>query len=235
MRFDSLPASAQELKEISVLWRESLAPDRASGTVLPLLGARAYEEAFKREAEGKQVLHLATHGFFLGSECSPTPLAASDDTEQEETKAVSSENPLLLSGLAFAGANYRDAARPDEDDGILTAEEIAAMDLRGVQWAVLSGCDTGLGKVTAGEGVLGLQRAFQLAGIQTVIMSLWPVQDTDARQWMVTLYRERFRSGLDTARAVHQADLKLLRQRRTKGLSTHPFYWAGFVASGDWH
>ncbi len=234
MRFDSLPASAQEVKEISVLWRERPTSHIASDTVLPLLGPQAYEEAFKSEAPGKQVLHLATHGFFLGSECYPMPQAAPADTEQEETKAVSGENPLLLSGLAFAGANYRDAARPEEDDGILTAEEIAAMDLKGVQWVVLSGCDTGLGKVAPGEGVLGLQRAFQLAGVQSVIMSLWPVQDTDAREWMATLYRERFRSGLDTAGAIRQADLELFRKRRAKQLSTHPFYWAAFVATGDW-
>ena len=144
------------------------------------------------------------------------------------------ESPLLLSGLALAGANRRAAAGIDEDDGILTAEEVAALNLEGVEWAVLSACDTGLGTVTAGEGVLGLRRAFQVAGVRTVIMSLWSVEDQAARQWMAALYRARLDDRLDTADAVRQASLTVFRERRAKRQSTHPFYWASFVAAGDW-
>jgi hypothetical protein len=97
-----------------------------------------------------------------------------------------------LSGLAFAGANKRQSARWAEDDGILTAEEIASLDLHGVEWAVLSACDTGVGEIKAGEGVFGLRRAFQVAGARTVIMSLWSVEDRATREWMAALYRERF-------------------------------------------
>ena len=79
------------------------------------------------------------------------------------------ENPLLLAGFALAGANRRQAAGVEDEDGILTAEEIASLDLSGVEWAVLSACDTGVGEVRAGEGVFGLRRAFQVAGAQTVI------------------------------------------------------------------
>src|SRR5262249_11331324 len=143
-------------------------------------------------------------------------------------------NPLLLTGLAFAGANHRHTAGPEDDDGILTAEEIAGMNLEGVDWAVLSACDTGLGEIKSGEGVLGLMRAFQIAGARTVIMSLWPVEDNSARRWMTTLYTHRFVRGLDTAVSVRDASLQVLRRRRAKGQSTHPFYWAGFVAAGDW-
>ena len=78
------------------------------------------------------------------------------------------DNPLLLSGLALAGANRRASTSTDEDDGILTAEEVASLDLEGVEWAVLSACDTGIGEVKAGEGVFGLRRAFQVAGASTV-------------------------------------------------------------------
>jgi CHAT domain-containing protein len=140
----------------------------------------------------------------------------------------------VLSGLVFAGANHRDAAGPDEEDGILTAEEIAALDLSSVEWAVLSACDTGVGEVMAGEGVFGLRRAFQIAGARTLIMSLWPVDDEVTRAWMRELYTNRFVKGMSTVDSVQQASLALLKQRRAKGLSTHPFYWAGFIASGDW-
>jgi CHAT domain-containing protein len=140
----------------------------------------------------------------------------------------------LLSGLAFAGANRRVVMRPDEDDGILTAEEVASLNLAGVEWAVLSACDTGLGEIKAGEGVFGLRRAFQIAGARTVIMSLWSVEDESTREWMRALYQGRLQQRLDTAAAVREAGLTVLRARRAKGQSTHPFYWAAFVAAGDW-
>ena len=124
-------------------------------------------------------------------------------------------------------------SRPDEEDGILTAEEIAALDLEGVEWAVLSACDTGLGDIKAGEGVFGLRRAFQVAGARTVIMSLWPstraARAVDAR----ALPRAPRGEAVDTAEACG-TPAELLRERRAEGHSTHPFYWAGFVAAGDW-
>ena len=149
-------------------------------------------------------------------------------------RPVPGENPLLLSGLALAGANRRASAAPDGDDGILTAEEVASLDLSGVEWAVLSACDTGVGEIKAGEGVFGLRRAFQIAGARSVIMSLWSVDDQSTRAWMSALYDARFARGRSTSDAVHDASLALLRDRRGKGLSTHPFFWAAFVAAGDW-
>ena len=140
----------------------------------------------------------------------------------------------LLSGLALTGANRREQASPGQDDGILTAEEIAALDLSAVEWAVLSACETGIGEVKAGEGVFGLRRAFQVAGAKTLIMSLWAVEDESARQWMKKLYQGRFLKRLGTAEAVREASLEVLRERRAKGESTHPFYWGAFVAAGDW-
>jgi CHAT domain-containing protein len=143
-------------------------------------------------------------------------------------------HPLRLSGLALAGANRRFSAGREEDDGILTAEEVAALDLGGVEWAVLSACDTGVGEVRAGEGVFGLRRAFQTAGARTIVMSLWAIDDRATRAWMRTLYEKRFAEGLSTADAVHEAATSVLRQRRAQGASSHPFYWAAFVAAGDW-
>ena len=134
----------------------------------------------------------------------------------------------------FAGANQRQSARANQDDGILTAEEAAALDLGHTEWVVLSGCDTGVGDVKAGEGVLGLRRAFQEAGARTLIASLWPVDDNEAREWMGALYRARFHDGKGTAESVREADVSQLRARRKAAKSTHPFYWAEFVAVGDW-
>jgi CHAT domain-containing protein len=242
MRFAALPASGREVREVAALWGErrdqtgtsALANTDRTGPALLLTGAAASEASFKQAAPGRRILHLATHGFFLGGEC------ASDFDETPTTpsvsplSAVAKENPLLLSGLVLAGANLRQSAGPGDEDGILTAEEVAALDLSGTEWAVLSACDTGAGEVRAGEGVFGLRRAFQVAGARTVIMSLWPVDDEAARLWMTALYRQHFGKGKTTADAVHGADLELLRQRRQKGRSTHPFYWAGFVAAGDW-
>jgi CHAT domain-containing protein len=141
-------------------------------------------------------------------------------------------NPLTLSGLAFANANRRMPGT--DDDGILTAEEIASLDLSGTEWAVLSACDTGLGQIRSGEGVLGLRRAFQIAGARTVIMSLWSVDDQATRRWMQALYDARLSRNLDTAASVRAASISILAQRRAARLSTHPFYWAAFVAAGDW-
>lgn len=236
LEFDPLPASGREIDDVMAQWRKGRS---AREETSPLTGAEASEAAFKAMAPGKEVLHIATHGFFLNGRCPP---AAEDTQKTSGQHALRShdelppvgENPLLLSGLAFAGANHREAAGPDEDDGILTAEEVAAVDLSAAAWVVLSACDTGVGEVRAGEGVFGLRRAFQIAGARTLITSLWPVEDEAGRQWMRDLYKNRFVKGLGTAESVRAAGLEVLRQRRAAKRSTHPFYWAGFVASGDW-
>jgi CHAT domain-containing protein/tetratricopeptide (TPR) repeat protein len=230
-RFTSLPTTLEEVEEIGSLWKE-----REGSVVVTLTGAEASEATFKSEAPGRRVLHLATHGFFLSGQCLPRSgetrgIGGLSPAEPLPASAVSS--PLTLSGLALAGANHRSAAGPDEPDGILTAEEIAALDLSGTQWAVLSACDTGLGEIRAGEGVFGLRRAFQVAGVDTVIMSLWQVEDAAAREWMRRLYAARVRGG-STAEAVRDASLQCLLARRRAKDATHPFYWGAFVAAGDW-
>ena len=250
MQFDPLPASGREAEDVAKLWK-SLATGvpGVPGPTTVLEGRSADERTLKRLAPGQRVLHLATHGFFLGGDCTSalegtrsvgglvgakSKTAKTTTPKSPQRRPTIGENPLLLSGLAMAGANRRAAARADQDDGILTAEEIAGLNLQGTEWAVLSACDTGLGEIKAGEGVFGLRRAFQVAGAHTVIMSLWSVEDRSAMEWMRALYEGRLRRGLDTAEAVREASLTVLRQRRARGQSVHPFYWAGFVASGDW-
>jgi CHAT domain-containing protein len=148
-------------------------------------------------------------------------------------------SPFLLSGLALAGANQRNERSKttqaiEGDDGILTAEEIASLDLRGVDWAVLSACETGIGPIREGEGVLGLRRAFEVAGAGTLVMSLWPVADNDSLAWMRHLYQARLADGLSTAESIRQACTKSIEARRQAKASTHPFFWGAFVAVGEW-
>ena len=237
MTFPPLTGTLQEVRELSRMWSTSTMSHDEGSRVL--VGRDASESTFKKEAHGYRVLHLATHGFFLGNACSPAlpgTRAVGGITKASGSRpaAKPAENPLLLSGLALAGANRRLAAGPDEDDGILTAEEVAALDLAGVEWAVLSACDTGVGQIKTGEGVFGLRRAFQVAGARAVIMSLWSVDDQATRAWMRALYEGRFQKSLSTADAVHAATVAVLRDRRAKSQATHPFYWGGFIAAGDW-
>jgi CHAT domain-containing protein/tetratricopeptide (TPR) repeat protein len=231
LHFDPLEATGREVQDVASLW---------TGSPIELLqNGSANERAFKQSAPGRRVLHLATHGFFLGSDCAIAPagtrgVGGLSRATTTRSNADTADNPLLLSGLALAGANRRAAAGPKDEDGILTAEEVASLNLEGVDWAVLSACDTGLGVVQAGEGVFGLRRAFLVAGVHTVIMSLWQVEDESARAWMRALYEGRLKNKLNTAQAVQQASLTVLRDRRAAKQTTHPFYWAGFAAAGDW-
>jgi len=232
LQFAHLDGSARETSEIAELWNELHSADHEPRALL-LQGSRATESAFKDAASGHSIVHLATHGFFLGGDCVRT-LGGRTDVSEIGDQQILRENPLLLSGLALAGANLRAEEHDHLDDGILTAEEIAAIDLRGVDWAVLSACETGAGTILSGEGVLGLRRAFALAGAKSVVMSLWSVEDEATREWMGALYRYRF-GGASTADAVREASLAVLRNRRERGESDHPFYWASFVATGSWY
>ncbi len=229
-QFGALPATDREVTEVRQLWSQS--KDSAPARVLT--GDQATEAAFKTQAPGHRFLHVATHGFFLSPQCTADTGTRGVGGVVSEGPPSPGENPLLLSGLALAGANRRGSASPEEEDGILTAEEIATLDLGGVEWAVLSACDTGLGEAVAGEGVLGLRRAFQVAGARTLVMSLWAVEDENARDWMLALYEARFARRLPTAEAVREASLRTLEGRRKRGLDSHPAHWAGFVAAGDW-
>jgi len=225
LEFQRLPEAEKESREVAKLWRGG---NRGAADVLT--GAEATESAFKAAAPRHSVLHLATHGYFLDPDCART---ANDAPAGGERWGNAAGDPLLLSGLALAGAN-RHTSATGGDDGILSAEEIATLDLRGVIWAVLSACDTGRGASVPGEGVFGLQRAFQTAGARTVIMSLWPVDDRTTREWMETLYRARWQNGLETAEAVREAARSLLRERRERNASTSPIGWGAFIAAGDW-
>ena len=223
LAFRPLPASEAEGLEVLEAWRTA----RAGEETLVLMGRDAGEHEFKVAASGRRVLHLATHGFFLNARCS----GSGEDTRS--TAQTAAGHPLRLAGLALAGANRAETALDDED-GILTAEEVSSMDLSGVEWVVLSACDTGLGDARAGEGIFGLRRALAVAGVGTTIMSLWPAEDFAARQWMKALYRARLQQNCSTAESVRRASLDLLRRLRARRAYPDPSLWASFVACGDW-
>jgi CHAT domain-containing protein len=117
---------------------------------------------------------------------------------------------------------------------VLSAGELATLDLGGVDWIVLSACDSGLGPVDRNEGVFGMRRALRVAGARTVVMSLWPVDDASTVDLMQSLYRARFVERRDVPEAMGEAMRSELARRRRAGLSDHPFYWAAFVSEGGW-
>ena len=211
-----------------------------------LRGGKATEEALRQMAGKYRYLHLATHGYFappeLRSALGPSDPAARPGTDLFGAGGVAGFHPGLLSGLALAGANVRPTPS-GRDDGILTALEVAELDLAKVELAVLSACETGLGEVAGGEGLLGLQRAFQVAGARSVVASLWKVPDIQTQNLMARFYENLWRKGLPPRAALRAAQLEMLREGYQRGLvpideprkteRVPPFYWAAFVLSTD--
>src|SRR5262249_48703147 len=142
-----------------------------------LSGAEASTDRVVAELPRARYAHLATHGFFADRgfrsllQLDETLFARRESREGiiGERLGAGARSPLVLSGLVLAGANHKDVP----DRGILTADALTGLDLSGLELAVLSACETGLGDVAGGEGVFGLQRAFHLAGAHNVIASLW--------------------------------------------------------------
>ena len=241
--FRSLPATEGELASIAKLYRDRFGNDG----ITILEGANADEEGFCREAIRHKYLHIATHGFFApeGLRSNLNDIEPLLKTSTFATLGSDARNgyapPGLLSGLVLAGANR--TATQGELDGIVTSAEVENLDLRNVQLVVLSACETGLGEQAGGEGLLGLQRAFQVAGAQTVVASLWQVGDQSTRALMERFYFNLFRKGMSTIESLREAQLWMLRESASRGLvrndvpsttSTSPLNWAAFVLSGDW-
>ena len=202
---------------------------------------RATKVAFLENAPRHPYLHLATHGFFA-AETEKSALDAGDRGLRNFTmdRVTVGRNPALLSGVVFAGVNRTD--RPKED-GVLTALEAGELDLSRTELVVLSACETGRGRVAGGEGVLGLQRAFQVAGARTALASLWQVPDEETHQLMREFYRRLWdaKTPVSRAAALRQAQLWMLDNAKRSGIQlpeakpgVPPHVWAAFVLSGDW-
>lgn len=123
---------------------------------------------------------------------------------------------------------------PPRDDGYLTASEVTLLDLSRVELVVLSACETGLGRPQSGEGLLGLRRAFQMAGARTVISSLWSVDDASTSELMQAFYANLFFRGMGGAEALRAAQLEILATNRREHGEALPSTWGAFVLSGEW-
>jgi CHAT domain-containing protein len=218
-----LPGTKKEIELISDIWHR-----QGAEPVATYLGPYASEDALKTEAQGKRIVHLATHGYYLTERC---------QSEAESGQIISSkligENPLLHSGLLLAGANLRGEGADSAgiEDGILTAYEVSAMNLQGIEMVVLSACETGLGEVRQGEGVYGLRRAFQIAGVRTIVSALWPISDKDTAPLISGLYT--FEDDILPNR-LRRTQLERIDYLRSMELADHPYSWGAFIALGDW-
>lgn len=212
--WSNLPATMNEAKEITQILKEN----NIRATLYT--GNGANEESFKALG-GKDVsiLHIATHGY-----CVDTPAESNGQFLNGVQGASQRDMSMYCSGLLFAGANntWRGNAPKDAEDGILTAEELSRLDLRKTKIAVLSACKTGLGDTGYMDGVYGLQRALKRAGAQSVIMSLWSVDDEVTSHLMKTFY-----GHLVNGSERHEAFKKSIKD--IKKQYANPKYWAAFV------
>lgn len=194
-----------------------------------------------------RVLHLATHGFFLQDselenmllaktrDLSVKPLAADSLTTKPASADFMLSNPMHRSGIALAGANrmLRSEKIPEnEEDGIVTAEEIASLRLSNTELVVLSACNTGVGDIKKGEGVMGLRRAFAAAGAQTLIMTLWSVPDVQTKELMQNFYTT-WLSGKTKNEALRKGQIQMIDEMEKKYGYAPPSHWAAFVLNGN--
>ncbi|MGH8524140.1 MAG: CHAT domain-containing protein, partial [Gammaproteobacteria bacterium] len=178
----------------------------AAALHVPLWQGSAALERPLKERVSPRILHLATHGFIIKDHRRYTETA--NENGEAESRFLPPENPLLNYGLALAGANRRftpESLPEDAEDGVLTAEDIAGLDLSATELVVLSACETGLGDVAVGEGVMGLRRAFILAGAKSLITSLWKVADLPTAVFMSRFYEYLIDKHVSRAEALQRA------------------------------
>lgn len=193
---------------------------------------KATETYLKQNIKDYNILHIATHGFFFPD---PSTMNSTETTDlgtivfRGEARSMglssfaNSSNPLMRSGLVFAGANkiWDQSEKSKDDDGVLTALELTQVDMRNCDLVVLSACETGLGDIKGSEGVFGLQRAFKMAGSKYIIMSLWQVPDKETEEFMINFYTK-----LLELKDIKQAFIQTQKEMRAK---YDPYYWAAFI------
>lgn len=211
--WSKLPGTAQEVKTIQSL----LTKNKTSTKVFTQIAAS--EENLKAlSGNSPQILHIATHGFFLPK------IDKKKNTVNNDNAYTLAGDPLLRSGLILAGGNYAWSGKAPIDgveDGIVTAYEISQLNLHNTELVVLSACETALGDVKGSEGVFGLQRAFKMAGVKKMIVSLWQVPDKETVELMTTFYSYWIKSKT-ISDAFEQAQMDMRKKYS-------PFCWAAFV------
>lgn len=218
-----LPGTETEALEIDALLRK----EGLDNTLR--MGEEGTEAAFK-DLSGRRenIIHIATHGFYWNGHQASRINERLGRSLDDGAGRLQEDASMTRSGLLFTGANNTLRGRENKegvDDGILTANEIAQMDLRGTDLLVLSACQTGLGEVS-GEGVFGLQRGFKKAGVNTILMSLWEVDD-EATSLLMTSFYKALAKGLSKADALKAAQ-KAVKNYKPKDFSS-PYYWAAFI------
>ena len=198
-------------------------------------GPDGSEESFKKlDGTKPRVMHIATHGFYLTEEEAQQSNFARPHMElmmgdYQRAGHPIEDKPMTRSGLLFSGCNHaiHHEQIPDGvEDGILTAQEISTLDLRGLELVVLSACQTALGDIASGEGVFGLQRGFKKAGAKTILMSIDKVDDEATRILMVEFY-SNLMSGKSKYQSLKDAQ-KYLREYDNRKYD-NPRYWASFI------
>ncbi|MEM1120515.1 MAG: CHAT domain-containing protein, partial [Bacteroidota bacterium] len=192
-------------------------------------GKNAYEERFHREdsLQNYDVLHIATHGYFFAA-----PKAAKEKKnwlrlDQPGLQFRKIDRPLMRSGLMLSGAEkawLTGESYTNRMDGVWTAQEISELNLKNTKLAVLSACETGLGKIEGNEGVYGLQRAFKLAGVEKLLVSIWKVDDEATSLYMQQFYKNWLTGGT-AYEAYRKTQTYFIQHQKYQ----HPYYWAGFV------
>ncbi|MDY6801665.1 MAG: CHAT domain-containing tetratricopeptide repeat protein [Bacteroidota bacterium] len=214
MPLPELPGTKEEVEKINQILKHK------NWSTKTYFSDEASEQNIK-SVNQPPVLHIATHGFFLPDVKKTDQKIFGVDPEKAK------ENPLLRSGLMFAGADntIQQIGNPENqssDDGILNAYEAMLLNLSNTELIILSACETGLGEVVNGEGVYGLQRAFQIAGSKTIIMSLWQVSDEVTQKLMAKFYGYLLESN-DKIYAFNKAQMEI------KEDYPAPFYWGAFI------
>lgn len=206
-----LPGTKKEIEQIQSTLSSKGVPHNS------YLGAIATETKVKN-LQSPRVLHIATHGYFTDT----------GNSSVNQPNSSLNQNPLVRSGLLLAGsANaFSKNQVTSGDDGILTAYEAMNLNLDATDLVVLSACETGSGEIVNGEGVYGLQRAFQVAGAKAVIMSLWKVDDEATQNLMIRFYKLWLESG-NKRTAFESA------QQSIRSDFPHPYYWGPFILIGD--
>ena len=214
---DPLPETALEAEAFKTLF-----PDAEMFT------GKFATEAVLKQVRTPSILHVATHGFFMSDKAS---VSGTRSVAISSAESGPNNDPLLRAGLLLAGVSLGKSGKGE--DGILTALELANLNLWGTKLVVLSACETGLGDVYVGEGVFGLRRALVLAGAESQMISLWRVSDLGTRELMTSYYKA-IQKGASRADALRDVQLQMINGRMAQARFRHPFYWASFIQSGDW-